>query len=57
MPQAQWSGKEVKAMIYASPNLKVIAELDGDGHFFAPTIFFPTLVMTIVITVGQTVIL
>lgn len=41
-------------MIYASPNLEVVGEFESDDHFFASTIFFPTLVVTIIITVGQT---
>jgi hypothetical protein len=44
-------------MIYASPDLEVMGEYEDDDSFYAPTIFFPTVVVTIIITVGQTVII
>jgi hypothetical protein len=44
-------------MIYASPELEVVEEFEGSDGFYAPQIIFPTLVATIMLTIGQAIIL
>ena len=44
-------------MIYTSPELGVVKEFEGSDGFYAPQIIFPTLVATIMLTIGQTIIL
>ena len=41
-------------MIYSSPSLEVVEELEGQETFFAPKIPWLTLVACVLITIGTT---